>query len=163
VTTEPSPREAAALALYPAVFRFALHLTRHWHDGEDLAQSTYLRALPRLAHLDERADVDLKPWLLTVCRSVWLDEIRRRSSRPQSAALVDMHTSPPPYDQIDTAVTVQAALDRLPLHQAEVITWVHLQGYSEREWSKASATPLGTTKTRIRLARRGLRAMLEAA
>jgi RNA polymerase sigma-70 factor (ECF subfamily) len=163
VTDEPSPREAAALALYPAVFRFALHLTRHWHDAEDVTQTTYLRALPHLAHLDARADVDLKPWLLTVCRSVWLDEIRRRDRRPQSAVLLDMHTSATPYDQIDAAVTVQTALDRLPLLQAEVITWVHLQGYSEREWARATATPLGTTKTRIRLARRGLRAMLEAA
>lgn len=33
MSAEPTPREAAALALYPAVFRFALHLTRHWHDA----------------------------------------------------------------------------------------------------------------------------------
>lgn len=163
MTTEPSPREAAALALYPAVFRFALHLTRHWHDAEDVTQTAYLRALPHLAGLDARADDDLKPWLLTVCRSVWLDEIRRRSSRPQSAVLVDMHATTPPYDAIDTAVMVETALDRLPLAQAEVITWVYLHGYSEREWSRATAIPLGTTKTRIRLARQRLRAVLEAA
>lgn len=163
MTAEPTPREAAALALYPAVFRFALHLTRHWHDAEDVTQSTYLRALPHLAGLDARADEDLRPWLLTVCRSAWLDEIRRRASRPQLAVLWDMHATTLPYDMVDTTVVVHAALDQLPINQAEVITWVYLHGYSEREWSRATAIPLGTTKTRIRLARQRLRAMLEVA
>jgi RNA polymerase sigma-70 factor (ECF subfamily) len=163
VSDEPSPREAAALALYPAVFRFALHLTRHWHDAEDVTQTAYLRALPHLAGLDDRADDDLKPWLLTVCRSVWLDEIRRRDRRPQSAVLLDMHTTEGPYDLVVEVLHARSVLDAMPTVQAQALIALSVYGYTGEQWAEATRTPLGTVKQRVRLGRARFRREWEAA
>ena len=58
-------------------------------------------------------------------------------------------------------VRVRAALDRLPPAQREVIELAYYQGYSQSEIAEKLLQPLGTVKTRVRLAMQKLRLDLE--
>ena len=100
---------------------------------------------------------------------VALDRVRataRRPEYPTDVALADLLV-----DDVDTAelaslhddaARVLVALRAVPPEQREALVAVTLQGMSAREYSGVSQLPLGTVKTRIRLALRKLRDELGA-
>lgn len=158
-------RLTSALALYPLVFRRALHLAEHWQDAEDLAQTVYLKLYPALATLDERADTErgMKAVLLRTTNHAWFDELRRRKARAVCVApLPDEHPryAVDGYAACEGDLMVRSLVARLPEMQAVVVRAVYVDGWSMSEWSAASGTPLGTVKTRARL---GRLALMEAA
>jgi RNA polymerase sigma-70 factor (ECF subfamily) len=55
---------------------------------------------------------------------------------------------------------VRAAVAQLPPDQQEVLALAYFKGYTHREIAEALGQPLGTVKTRIRLAMQKLRRML---
>lgn len=57
--------------------------------------------------------------------------------------------------------TVGDALDELPVDQREVVELAYMGGLSQREISERTGLPLGTIKTRTRLALRKLRRLLD--
>jgi RNA polymerase sigma factor (sigma-70 family) len=67
-----------------AVFTTALRVSGRAIDAEDLAAETLLRAYAALrAHSPERiADLDLRPWLITICLNQWRNLVRTASRRP---------------------------------------------------------------------------------
>ena len=53
------------------------------------------------------------------------------------------------------------ALAALPDNQSEVIELAYFEGYSQSEMAKRLGQPLGTIKTRVRLAMQKLKAALQ--
>jgi RNA polymerase sigma-70 factor (ECF subfamily) len=53
------------------------------------------------------------------------------------------------------------ALTTLPTNQREVILLAYFEGYSQSEMAEFLSEPLGTIKTRVRLAMQKLRAALQ--
>ena len=58
-------------------------------------------------------------------------------------------------------VRLQAALADLPPDQREVVTLAYLEGLSHSEIATRLALPLGTVKSRMRIAYQKVRAVLE--
>ena len=56
---------------------------------------------------------------------------------------------------------VQAALRELPDEQAQVVILAHYYGLTQREIATTLELPLGTVKTRVRLAMQKLRVLLQ--
>jgi RNA polymerase sigma-70 factor (ECF subfamily) len=70
--------ERQALRWLDDVYRFAMTLTRHRPDAEDLVQETYLRAY-RSWHTF-RPGSDARRWLFTICKNCFLrarERVRR--------------------------------------------------------------------------------------
>jgi RNA polymerase sigma-70 factor (ECF subfamily) len=63
-------------------------------------------------------------------------------------------------EQASSDARVRAALQELPAPQLEVLERAYVQGQSLSEISDALAVPLGTVKSRVRLAMERLRALL---
>jgi RNA polymerase sigma-70 factor (ECF subfamily) len=57
---------------------------------------------------------------------------------------------------------IRAAVAQLPEEQKRVVAMAYFQGYSQTTIAKALSLPLGTVKTRIRLAMEKLREILQA-
>lgn len=55
---------------------------------------------------------------------------------------------------------VKAALDDLNEDQKKVVEWIYYQGYTHQEVSDKYAIPLGTVKSRVRLAMKQLQRRL---
>lgn len=55
---------------------------------------------------------------------------------------------------------VKAALDDLNEDQKKVVEWIYYQGYTHQEVSDMYAIPLGTVKSRVRLAMKQLQRRL---
>jgi RNA polymerase sigma-70 factor (ECF subfamily) len=147
----------------------ALMMTRDRALADEVAQDAFVRAWRYAASYDPRRG-PVGSWLLGIVRHVALDHLRVAQRRP--AVLVpdppeDLLTGPVPdtadaVGQRDAAARVVASLDDLPPEQRSTLLAVTLHGLSAREVSERDGVPLGTVKTRVRLALRKVRDRLGA-
>jgi RNA polymerase sigma-70 factor (ECF subfamily) len=109
-------------------------------------------------------------WLTMIGRSRALDLVRARNRRERVAtnAAADEPDAPPAmggwqsdpserYDQAERRRQVQEALKVLSPPQREAIELAFFQGLSQSEIAERLQEPLGTVKTRVRLAMQKLR------
>ncbi len=90
--------------LYPHVYRYAFFQTRSAPEAEDLASDAFLRALQHLRSFRGGA-MELRPWVLRICRNLAIDRARRRGRAERAPA-------PAAPDQPDHA---EGAVDRIAL------------------------------------------------
>ena len=57
------------------VYRYVRALSQNEHLAEEIAQETFTRALGAVDRFDGRGDV--RAWLFTIARNVWVDHCRR--------------------------------------------------------------------------------------
>ena len=135
-------------------------------QAEDLAQEV-LAVLWHKAHLFDPAKSSLATWLYRVARNRRIDLLRRdKSDRLDPADPIFEPDAPEPADEaVDAArrdQRVRVALGTLPPEQIELIRLAFFTGLSHGEIAEKTGVPLGTVKSRIRLAFRKLRNILDA-
>ncbi len=162
-------REAFA-ALYahyaPQVKRYLMRSGADPVAAEEVAQDVLLTVWRRAPTYDPtRANPNT--WIFTIARNRRIDRLRKES-RPEPEASEVLETMQP-QAATDTQVSesrraeaVRKALAALPPEQAEVLHSSYFEGRSMRELSDATGVPLGTIKSRSRLAMIRLRQELVA-
>ncbi len=65
--------------LLPRLWRFALRLTRHREDAQDLVQRTCVRALERQHQWNPQTPA--LAWLYSILHSIWINELAARRLR----------------------------------------------------------------------------------
>jgi RNA polymerase sigma-70 factor (ECF subfamily) len=130
-------------------------------SADDLAQDTYLRAIPALRRF--RGDAPLRAWLLAIARRACAAEISARSRDRRLAArlatTVDGTLGQPPAEP-----GAQAAADDLlaalePDRRAAFVL-TQLLGCSYAEAAAVCGCPIGTIRSRVARARDDLDAMI---
>ncbi len=168
-------RRAEALsALYDRygrlVFSLALNSVGSPAAAEEITQDVFLRVWERAnTYRAEKAKVST--WLTSIARYRSIDILRRRSARPEQHSVRWADVAPadmPREDETEAAVElslqrqrVREAIAELPEEQQQVLALAYFQGYTHRQISDALGQPLGTVKTRIRLAMQKLRSTLQ--
>jgi RNA polymerase sigma factor (sigma-70 family) len=143
------------------VYGLVLSITRDRLTAEEVAQDTFVRAWRYAASYDPRRG-SVAAWLLRIARNTALDRIRLDGRRVDQVAL-----DPDALDQLigDDDVArpgqdldgVADALRSLPPEQRDTLIAAAYYGFTAREISEMWRVPLGTIKTRLRLAVRKLR------
>lgn len=168
----------AVAALYDRygalIFSLALRMLHDREGAEELVQEVFLRAWRQAATYQPSLG-RLSTWLLGIARNLAVDELRRRNARPQraegEAAEVHLEMLPTPTIEdpavqtglADQRAEIQRALEALPPAQRKVIEMAYYSGLSQSEIATALGDPLGTVKTRMRLATQKLREQLQEA
>ena len=162
--------EQALGALYdrwqPVVYALAVRILGDRDDAEDVVEDTFCQ-IWRQAATYETSRGTVATWILTVARSRALDR-RRSTQRRRTESLDDRdatrptadRTAPDPLALAETAQirqVVNAALAELPPEQREVVELAYFGGLSQTEIAEKTSVPLGTIKTRVRLAMQKLR------
>lgn len=147
--------------------RLVAYLCRHGcapEAAEELTQDVMTTVWENAARYDaSRAQVST--WIFCVARSRMLDRVRA-ARRPQPDADDPVWTGPPPaapdaiLDHARDRDRLVRALAALPPEQAEVLRRAYLDGQSLAVQAAATGVPLGTVKTRARLALQRLRILL---
>ena len=146
--------------LLPRLRRLARTLAGNVHDADDLVQVALERALSRADQW--RPDARLDAWVFGILRNAWLDELRARTrgqrvfAPEEAGALVGEAT----MERHTDAMSVAAAMARLPDEQREVVALVLVEGLSYRETAELLAVPIGTVTSRLARARAVLQALL---
>jgi RNA polymerase sigma-70 factor (ECF subfamily) len=147
------------------VYGLALSITREREVAEEVAQDAFLRAWRYAASFDPRRG-SAAAWLLGIARNAALDHVRalgRRLDRPALdpdvlfSGLVGDEDLVSPHDDL---AMVARELRALPAAQRETLVAAAYHGFTAREISEAWDVPLGTVKTRLRLALLHLRSVL---
>ena len=159
--------QKTAISHLDALYGFAMMLSRNPVDAQDLMQETYIQAMPHLSDL--RADSNVKAWLFTIMRNVWLKERRHLRSGPEFVALDDgealrkaINTDDPHvlYVRIWQQEEIQAGLEQLPSHFAEIVVLRDIEGFSYKEIAEILDCPIGTVMSRLARARSRLKRVL---
>ncbi|HEV2650943.1 MAG TPA: sigma-70 family RNA polymerase sigma factor [Rhizomicrobium sp.] len=131
--------------------------------AEDLAQDALL-AVWRKAEMFDPARASASTWIFTIARNLRVDLQRRARDPRQLTDGTDSVPEPMPSDIILSAERedrVRAALANLSPDQADVIRLSFFEERPQSEIAKVLDIPLGTVKSRVRLAMSRLRALVE--
>jgi RNA polymerase sigma factor (sigma-70 family) len=141
------------------VFGLALSITRDRNSAEDAAQEAFVKAWRYAASYDPRRG-PVAAWILTIARNAALDQARARSRRLDQPApdagddIVGVDGIECRYEEL---APLADAVRALPEEQRAVLMATVYRGHTTREISEAWELPLGTVKTRLRLALSKLR------
>lgn len=157
------------------VHTIAYYLLGQADDAEDAVEETFWQAWREAGRYDPSRGA-VSSWLSTIARSRALDRQRARRRRAEEPLDVvvpssdgsggiagSRATSANPQQQAEAserARAVASALEKLPPEQREVIELAYFGGLSQSEIAARTSLPLGTVKTRARLALEKLRAPL---
>jgi len=151
------------LTVIPRLRRYARALTGDTLRADDLVQDTLERALTK-RHL-WRQGSDLRAWTFTIMHNVFVNQIRARAAdvavaMEAEAFNIPSHTNP--VDMLEIG-DIDAALQRLPVDQREVLLLVALEQLTYSEAAQALGIPQGTVMSRLFRARERLRLLLDSA
>ena len=149
-------------------FGMAIRITGDRTIAQDVVQETFIglwRASGRFSA--ERASA--RTWIVAICHHRAVDAVRRR--RP-AVSLPDPELPPPQqlvapdvWPEVSRSLDadlVRQALGGLPEPQREAIELAYFSGLTQHEIAERTRVPLGTVKSRVRLALVGLRRALDA-
>ena len=167
IATERSKSAFATLFEYYAP-RLKGYLRRLSADdvlAEELVQDVMLTVWRKAGQFD-RDKSAVSTWLFTIARNRWIDVMRRNRSGeldPNDPMLLPEDPEPPDeaIDAAKRAERVREALGELPAEQVELIKLAFYSGISHSAIAEQTGLPLGTVKSRLRLAFSKLRAQLE--
>jgi RNA polymerase sigma-70 factor (ECF subfamily) len=161
---------AAFRELYEAYGpRVKAYMMRQGADAgtaEDLAQETLLTVW-RKAALYAGDKGSTTTWVFAIARNLRIDRLRREVPWQElpEGRLTEASSEPLPDEAMaekERQERVQAALAELPLEQKDVVTLAYLEGLSHSEIAERLGLPLGTVKSRMRIAYQKIRQGLES-
>ena len=154
------------------VFSLAFHTLGDAAMAEEVTQDVFFRVWEKAgSYRAEQAKVGT--WLTSITRNRAIDMLRRREVRPEGHSLgweeLAESNEPPsaghnPEDlaaQALQGLRVRTAINQLPAEQQRALSLAFFGGYSHSEIAAQLGEPLGTVKTRIRMALQKLRNLLE--
>jgi len=153
------------------LYSYALALSRNSGDAQDLVQETYVRAIPALERLRQGSNV--KSWLFTILRNIWLNQLRQPriavqmpgSDLDQYIGDVSSGGFKDPYSVLVSKIDreqVRQAIQQLPVEAREIILLREFEELSYQEIADVLGCPIGTVMSRLGRARSRLRALLSA-
>jgi RNA polymerase sigma factor (sigma-70 family) len=116
-------------------------------DTEDVFQEVFARAYERLSEL--RSDDAVRPWLAQLTRRLCIDRLRLMARDTPSDAEPDEREVDDVLSQLDEAMSVRAALDKVGDPCREILDRFFCQDESYRTIGELLDIPAGTIASRI--------------
>lgn len=143
------------------VFSLAINIVGNHEAAEDITLDVFTKIWEK-ADIYQSEKATVKRWISSITRYRSIDVLRRRNAH------LDMHSprwsdlSPDtlpakenPEGEMELALVgrkVTEAISKLPAEQKKPLALAYFMGYSHQQIAEALNKPLGTIKTRIRLA-----------
>lgn len=149
-----------------AIYSLAMHMLRDQGAAEEVAQDTFFNVWRRASsYAADRGKVSA--WLFSIGHNRIIDELRKRRRRDQTILVpdieavhqtVDESADPAKYaEQQWQRSRIKEALQVLRPEQRDVVILAYYGGLTHSEIAEKLKQPLGTVKTRMRLALKKLR------
>ncbi len=139
--------------------------------ADELAQEVLIRVWLKAGSYNSQLS-NINTWIFTLARNCRIDYFRRNGRYVSDIDPTEIFNniedeSPGPF-QLAHQIThqnrleenIKTGLAKLPREQSEVLTKVYLEGKSHQQTSTELKLPLGTVKSRVRLALRKLQVLV---
>jgi RNA polymerase sigma-70 factor (ECF subfamily) len=135
--------------------------------ADDLVQEVMTRVWLKADKYNVRL-ANLNTWIFTLARNCRIDYLRRNSRYATEIDPTDLFNDieddgPGPFQQAQqnrAEASIKSGLKQLPREQAEILTKVYIEGKSHQQASDELQLPLGTVKSRVRLALKKLEVLV---
>ena len=135
--------------------------------ADELVQEVMTRVWLKADKYNHRL-ANLNTWIFTLARNCRIDYLRRNSRYLTEIDPTDIFNEiedegPGPFEQVQQSraqESIRNGLKQLPREQAEILTKVYLEGKSHQQASDELKLPLGTVKSRVRLALKKLEVLV---
>jgi RNA polymerase sigma factor (sigma-70 family) len=149
----------------PRIHAYLLRLRLDPIVAEELTQDVMSTLWQKASQFDP-AKSTVATWLFRIARNRRIDLLRRdRDEASVDDRLLNIpDPALPPDDSLDVAqreTLIRSALDRLPREQLELVRLAFFDGLTHSEIADRTGVPLGTVKSRLRLAFSRLRRALD--
>lgn len=155
------------------VFSIAVHMVGDEETAEEITQDVFIKVCDGAKTYNPNLS-KVSSWIISIARHRTIDELRKRSSRlekdtvdwPEDIDREDGNGYPlidGPEDEVESRITqkqILKVLSSLPEDQRVTLRLAYFSGYSQQEIAEILHEPLGTVKSRIRLAMEKLRSVL---
>ena len=136
--------------------------------ADELVQEVLSRVWLKADKYNERL-ANLNTWIFTLARNCRIDYLRRNSRYVTEIDPTDIFNDiedegPGPFQQVQQTraeESIHMGLKQLPQEQAEILSKVYLEGKTHQQTSDELKLPLGTVKSRVRLALKKLEVLIE--
>ena len=136
--------------------------------ADELAQEVMIRVWLKAEGYNSQL-ANINTWIFTLARNCRIDYFRRNgrfvSNIDPTEIFNDMEDEgPSPFQlthQARLEDNIKKGLEQLPREQSEILTKVYLEGKSHQQTSEELKLPLGTVKSRVRLAVNKLKVLVE--
>ncbi|WP_342599428.1 sigma-70 family RNA polymerase sigma factor [Psychrobacillus sp. FSL H8-0483] len=145
------------------VYSFVMKFCNGNEDkAKEMIQLVFLRLWTTNSHYDP-AQGNFVNWLLTITRNICIDYLRKekRHTEHHQEEHVEIADPANPIDQRVDMNDIATAKNKLPTAQRKLIDLLYWKGYSLSEIAKLEQEPIGTIKSRLHQALKGLRKHLE--
>lgn len=152
------------------VYSIALNSLGEWAVAEEITQDVFFRVWKNAASYRKESG-KVATWIAGITRNRSIDEIRRLSIRPEAEANFwedgesDLWADTADVEQnvelSQQSNRVRMSVASLPAEQRQALTYAYFLGFSHSEIARLLDEPLGTIKTRIRLAMKKIKIDLE--
>jgi RNA polymerase sigma-70 factor (ECF subfamily) len=163
--------QAAFAALFrhyaPRIKTYLRRLGAEDAVAEELAQEAMLLVWRKAALFDRRRAA-ASTWMFAIARNLRIDRLRHERRPDYAAGDPPAVADPaPPADEAMVTMArhrqLQAAMRTLPAEQAHVVTLSFFEDVPHSEIALRLGLPLGTVKSRLRLAMQKIRSLMEIA
>lgn len=151
-------------------FSLAVNIVGDAALAEEITQDVFVQIWNKAATYNS-SQGKLVTWLASVTRHRAIDMLRRQDVRPEGHQVGwEDGLTPDIPEEVTVEDTIQfsqekhrirTAIAQLPPLQQQVLALAYFKGLTHQEIAETSGEPLGTVKTRIRLAMQKLRQILE--
>lgn len=154
------------LKFAPRVKAYLIRLGAPAAGAEEMTQDAMLSVWRRASSFDPRR-AGVSTWIFVIARNCWIDRLRReRVELAYRNASDETEETAPEADaavlRSEMETRVEAAMQTLSEEQRQVVRLSFFEEKSHSEIAEALAQPLGTVKSRLRLAMAKLRTQLQA-
>lgn len=143
----------------PALLGIINGIVQHRETAEEILQESFLKVWEGIEGYNNKRGT-LFTWMATIARRKAIDKVRLKSYGSSEALDATLHggsTTP----VVETNIDSQRLLSKLSSDHSTVLSMVYLRGMSQQQTADALDIPLGTVKTRVRLALKTLREELD--
>ena len=151
----------------PRVKSYLMRLGTSEGLAEELAQEAMV-SVWRKAQSFDAGRANVSTWIFTIARNLRVDHFRRIGNRTAEVDDIDGDDTPDTLPQPDELLLtrqreagVREAIAQLPAEQAQVLRLSFYEEQPHSQIAQALGLPLGTVKSRVRLAVRHLRRLLD--
>ena len=148
----------------PIMLAVGIRMLKVRSEAEDVVQETFVELWKRAGDYDPRRG-RVKTWIMLRMRSRCLDVLksaRVKRSTSLDAPNVPERAADATAETAVDSVRVRHAMETLPSAHRSVLTLGYFEGLSSSEMAARLDIPIGTVKSRARIALNKLREMLNA-
>lgn len=147
-----------------AIYGAVLRILRTEEIAEEVLQDVFLKIWDKIEQYDASKG-KLFTWMIQIARNLAIDKSRsKETSKAKKTDDIDFLVGTIDRQEnmemeVD-AIGLKEVLQKLSVEQQFIVSHLYLKGYTQSEVAEEFNIPLGTVKTRLRLAMTELRSLL---